>query len=230
MAINDDDFVRLMNQARIKLTGASDAGLKNELFEVFTEFFDVSSSWTESIDFDAVAYHTDYDLSVDEGQIVRLGGVAASSIYTTSAALEAAEALNNGQTLGFHNQKAFMPSPGTIRLVNPPSSPMAMRALVIKSVDLPTTRDSVPVAPDWVIPKYGRYILSGLLGAMMNQPGKSYSNDTQGVYHLKKFQEGISRARVATMRANTYGAQAWTFPQGFKTRGQKGFMNIGGGA
>ena len=39
MAIQKRDFDRLMNQARTKLTGASEAGLKGELFDVITEFF-----------------------------------------------------------------------------------------------------------------------------------------------------------------------------------------------
>ena len=229
MAINNEDMTRLMNQARIKLIGASDAGIKNELFEVFTEFFDISSCWTEQVDIDALAYQKDYDISVSEGQVIRLGGVAASSIYSTSATLEAAEALNNGQSLGFHPQTAFMPDFGTLHLINPPSSPQTMRMMVIKNVALPTTRDAVPLAPSWVLPVYSRYILAGILGNMMNHPQKSYSNDTLGTYNLKRFQDGIARARVAAMRGNTFGAQAWSFPQGFKTRSQRGFMNIGSG-
>src|ERR1017187_2005579 len=127
MAINNEDMSRLMNQARIKLLGASDAGIKNELFEVLTEFFDISSCWIETIDIDAVAYQTDYDLTVSEGQIIRLGGVSGSSLYSTSAQLEAAQALNNGQSLGLHGQAAFMPDFSTLHLINPPSSPQAMR-------------------------------------------------------------------------------------------------------
>ena len=227
MAIANEDMERLMNQARIKLIGASDAGIKSELFEVFTEFFDISSCWTETVDIDALADQKDYDITVSEGQVIRLGGVSASSIYSTSALLEAAEVAN--QPLGFHTQTAFMPNFGTLHLINPPSSPQAMRVMVIKNVVLPTTRNAVPLAPDWVLPVYSRYILAGVLGNMMNHPQKSYSNDTLGSYNLKRFQEGIARARVAAMRGNTFGAQAWSFPQGFKTRSQRGFMNIGSG-
>jgi hypothetical protein len=229
MAINNEDLTRLMNQARIKLIGASDAGIKNELFEVFTEFFDISSCWTEQIDLDGMAYQKDYDLTVSEGRIIRLGGAAVSSLYSTAAALAAAEAVNNGQSLGLHSQVAFLPTFSTLHLENPPSSNQALRVTVVKNVSLPTARDGVPLAPDWVLPIYSRYILAGVLGNMMNQPQKSYSNDTVGTYNLKRFQEGIARARVAAMRANTAGAQAWSFPQGFRTRSQRGFMNIGNG-
>ena len=229
MAINNEDMNRLMNQARIKLIGASDAGIKNELFEVLTEFFDISSCWIENIDIDALAYQTEYDLTVSEGQIIRLGSVMGSSVYATSALLEAAEALHNGQPLGFHPQPALMPDFNTLHLINPPNTPQAMRVTVIKNVVLPTTRDAVPLAPDWVLPVYSRYILAGVLGNMMNHPQKSYSNDTLGTYNLKRFQEGIARARVAALRANTYGAQSWAFPTAFRTRSQKGFMNVGSG-
>ena len=37
MAIQERDFERLMNQARVKLPGASEEGLKGELFDVIVQ-------------------------------------------------------------------------------------------------------------------------------------------------------------------------------------------------
>lgn len=227
--IDEQDKTRFMNQARIQLTGASDAGIKNQLFEVFSEFFDVSSCWQETLDINGYAGTTDYDLTVSEGQIIRLGSVLASSNYATAALLLAAEAANNGASLGLYPVAAFMPEFGQMKLVNASSNPQALRVTVIKNVVLPNSKDDFPVAPDWVIPKYGRHILDGLFGQMMAQPQKAYSNIELSVYYKKRFQEGIDRARVAALRANTFGAQAWQFPGQFRTRSQKGWMNMGRG-
>ena len=60
-----------------------------------------------------------------------------------------------------------------------------------KTIILPNTREEIPNAPDWLFPKWGLKILDGLLGKMMTQPNKSYSDDTKGTYHLKRFRDGI---------------------------------------
>lgn len=227
--IAEQDATRIMNQARIKLAGASDVGIKNELFEVFGEFFDISSAWQETLDMDGHAYQSEYDLVVAEGRIIRLGGAAASMNYPTAAALKSAEAAGTGQSLGLYPVAALMPTVGQLKLLNPSSSDQALRITVVKSVGLPAAKDDFPIGPDWVIPMYGRYIMDGLLGAMMSQPKKSYTDVEMSVYHKKRFQEGIDRARVATLRANTAGAQAWNYPGAFQTRSQKGWMNMGRG-
>jgi hypothetical protein len=227
--IAKQDFDQLMNQARVKIMGASDAALKAELFDVLTEFFDVSSCWSEHIPIDGVAYQREYPLPIHEGQIIRFGGCFANSTFPTQAAYEAALALNPAQPGGWYPMGAAMPDIGVMVLSNCsiPNTNQFMRATVIKNVVLPTTRDMVPIAPDWVLPRYHLGILDGLMGKMMNQASKSYSNDALGTYHLKRFQEAISRARVAAIKANTYGAQAWRFPQSFSTRTQHGLWGAG---
>lgn len=218
-----------MNQAVVKLSGASSAGIKAELFDVLTEFFDVSSCWTEAIDLDALAYQHEYDIETSSGQIIRLNTVIANSNFTTNALYDAAEAIPpSGTNLGtWVPQNAVMPYIGRIILRNPPSNPQAMKAVVVKNVVLPTGRDQVPEIPSWVLQRWHRYILSGVLGNMMGTENKSYTNDAMSVYNMKKFQEGISRARVAALKANTMGGQAWVYPQAFKTRSQNGYLSVG---
>lgn len=225
------DVRKLLNQAIVKLSGASTAGVKAELFDVLQELFDISSGWQETIPVDAVANQREYVVTPSEGQIIRLGSVMMNGQFPTNAAYEAAKAANpaSGQLGEFVPVSAIMPDIGTIRLGFPPNNPAAMHVIVIKNVVLPTTRDQTPIGPDWVLPVWGRYVLDGVLGKMMTTQNKSYTNDTLGTYHLKKFQEGIARLRTATLAANSQGGQSWRFPLDYRTRTQRGYLNVSTG-
>jgi hypothetical protein len=224
------DLRQLINQATVKLAGASSAAIKAELFDVLAEFFDISSAWQESIPIDGVAFQTDYTIVPQEGQIIRLEAVTSNSLFPTNAAYLAAKAATPGGNIGaFTPITAIMPTIGTISLAQLPNAPVAMQAIVTKNVSLPTTRDQTPIGPDWVLPIWHRYILDGILGKMMGTQNKSYTNDALSVYHLKKFQEGIARARSVTLAANTKGGQAWQFPRDFRTNTQRGYLNVSTG-
>lgn len=198
-------FEQLMNQARIKLPGASDAGIKLELFDVMKEFLKDSNAWTEDIAFTALANITDYILTpLDGGQIIRLVGVWDDKMIPVPS---------------------FMPTFGTLRLVNlastVPTQPV-WTARVVKNVMLPTTREDIPIGPDWLLNVYSLDILDGLLGKMMGQQAKSYSNGQMSTYHLRRFRTAIQGARTAAIRQNTMGAQEWSFPTGWRSTTQRG--------
>jgi hypothetical protein len=198
-------FDMLMNQARIKLPGSSDSGIKLELYDVMKEFLADSNAWTEDITFTAQPSVTMYSLVPQfGGQIINLVGVWDDKMIPIPA---------------------FMPHFGTIQLVNQasttPNQPV-WTARVTKNITLPTTRDDVPVAPDWILTVYSVHILDGLLGKKKGQQAKSYSNDKMAAYHLKRFRTGIQIARTAAIRQNTKGAQEWAFPRGWTTSTQRG--------
>ena len=226
MAINPNDLSLLLNQATVKLTGATNKGIKAELYTVLDEFFDISSSWFEKIPVDAIAFQHEYTVTPTEGRIVRLGVVKSNTNFPTNALYDASVAASQQNVGGWLPIPAIMPTLGTIILQSPPSNPAALHVWVIKNVSA-AARDMVPIAPDWVLPQFGRYILAGVLGKMMASPNKSYTNDAQSVFNLKLFQEGISRARTAALASNTYGASAWCFPQQFHTRSQNGYLSVG---
>jgi hypothetical protein len=115
-----------------------------------------------------------------------------------------------------------MPVVGQVMLAFDPNATVQYFATVVKNVSLPLTKDMYPIGPDWVLPLWHIGILDGLLGRMMSQLNKSYRHAVQSEYHLKRFRDAISRARVTKLRANTHGTQAWSFPQNFATRSQQG--------
>lgn len=209
MAIAKQDFDQLMNQARVKLVGASEGGLRGELYDVLSEFFNDSSTWTQDVLVNAIPGQHHYPLQVNEGQILRLVGVSASQNRFISA---------------------LMPDIGTLILRHSPNIVETYCATVVTNVSMPTDRNAIPLIPDWVLPVWHIGILDGLLGKMMTQTQKSYSNDKTGQYHLKRFRDAIARARVSKLRANTVGSQAWSFPQTFRSRSQQGGVPVTGSA
>ena len=191
---------RLMGQAGTILTGASDAELRVQLFDVLEEFFDGSNCWQENIGFTVIPDTLEYPLLPLSGRILRLYGVLDQ---------------NNVP------QQAVMPTIGTVRFLYPYTNIQPMTATVVKTVTDPLTCHP-PHIPDWVLPAHGRAVLNGILGNMMLQPGFSYSNPPLAQFHLQRFRDGIAHARVAAMRASTVGAQSWAYPQQFRVRGQRG--------
>lgn len=206
MSIDKKDFERLMNLARTKLPGASDAGMKMELFDVINEFLADSNSWTENLDVPVVASTQDYDLEPQNGGLIlRLVAVF------------------DKNRVGLPSVLSELHPPGAkLHLVWPQNTSFTAKAVVIKNIILPTTRDEVPNAPTWLLPVYERVIIDGLLGKMMGQQTKSYTNGTLSAFHLQKFRSGIVTARVAAERANIYGGQSWRFPSTFRTQSQRG--------
>ena len=202
-ALTSKALERFMNEARIKLTGASDKGITAELFSVLREFFEDSNCWTEVVPFQPTANVQEYPIILREnGRVLRLIGVRDHNARPVAA---------------------FMPDLGTLvlsqTLNNTPPSQWEVK--VVKGLSLPTTREGTPIVPNDLFLQYESYILDGLLGRMMGQQSKSFSNSTMSVYHLRRFRTGIQIARTAAERMNTVGAQAWAFPQTFRTNTQR---------
>lgn len=208
MAIEKKDWDHLITEATVQLVGVSDKGLKGATYDVLTEFFNDSSCWTQTVTVNAVSTSRLYPLQVNEGQIIRLVGTFDENSFLVPS---------------------VMPNIGELILANAPNTAQTLYSEVVTNVALPTARDQMPIAPDWVLPIWHVGILDGLLGKMMAQPGKSYHNKEMAAYHLKRFRDAIARARVSKLRANTNGTQAWRFPQSFRTNSQQGGVPATGG-
>ncbi len=198
----DQDVRQLVNQCFVELTGASEAGVKAKMFEVMTEFFNDSSCWRECIPFNAVPDKTVYHLQPVEGQIIRLSGV--SDVNNT-----------------FYPALMADMSANHITLRHAPNTAQQLFAKVVKNVSLPTHK-GIPIAPDWVLQKWHLGIKHGIVGQLMNEQNKSYSDKKGALYNLSQFRRYINEARAQSLRANTEGAAAWRFPQTFRANTQQG--------
>lgn len=206
MPVERQHFERFMDLIRVKCTGASDAGIKAEFFEVATEFFNDSNAWQESVAFQTAAGQTDYTVQASsEGRIIRLAGVVDANNIP---------------------QAALMPDIGTVQLQNAPNTVYTLTAYFVKTCDLPADR-GVPLMPDALFRMYSIWLRDGVIGNLMSEENKSYTNAKLAAYHLQRYRNGIARARIQTQRANTSGAGSWRFPQTFSVRGQRGGVSVG---
>lgn len=203
------DTERLMREVQVELIGASEAHIKAKSFDVMMEFFTDSSWWEECIPLPVIAGTQVYQIAPTEGQILRLRVV---------------------NDINGYFQPALMPRIGEIVLRNAPNISQTFYVTVVKTVTSPTLRDGWPIAPQEAGTEWYLAIKEGLLGNLMNEKDKSYSDSKGALYHLTKFRKGIVDARVARLRANTVGAQAWRFPQQFRANTQQGGVpTIGSG-
>lgn len=212
------DIDRLMNNARTRLPGATDITLQQELFNVMDEFFKKSNVWNEDIDINIPGMdpaNTIYELTPT--------GPALIDKLLWVFQIPADTSIGRGPGIA-----AAMQTPGELTLRLQPSSDVVYRVSVALTVQDPTLRNGYVTFPAWVLAKYRECILDGLLGRMMSQPSKPYTNTQLSVFHMRKFIQQTASARVEWTRNNTYRAQAWSFPQGFSRGSQRGNSGWGG--
>ena len=203
-----------MGQITTKLAGSSNSGIKAELFEVLDEFCDDTTAWQEQIALNVIpgtnlSPNTVYDLVPQQGgTIIRLIAVFDPNQIPVPAFLPTGAGSNL--------------EVGQLNLVNPVNTPQALTVIVAKTVLLPTSKEEVPDFDQTLFRRYIRTIIDGTLGRMMGHANKSYSNVAGSAYHLTKFNAGKAMAKVQTQRQNTFGAQAWSYPQQFRSHGQRG--------
>lgn len=209
--VADLEMTRLMNNARVRLTGATDDALQREMFMVVDEFCKNTNAWMEDIPIVIPGQDpagTVYILAPQEpANITQLMWVFGASSDPLTA---------RGPAVA-----AFMSVPGELTLGNQPSNEQSIVATVALTVQDPVNRDGYVVFPQWIAQKYGDALLDGLLGRMMTQANKPWTNNQMSVYHLRSFNSKKAQARVEVQRNNKYRAQAWTFP-GFVGGSQKG--------
>lgn len=199
------DLTRMMNNARIHLPGAIDANIQLELFNLFNDFFQDSMIWQEDITFQVTT--ADPALTVYD--------IEQSSVSSINRLLKVLNSSGLPVT-------AYMQTPGEITLANAPANTDTLTATVALTINDPVARSGqnigFPEFPAWVLNKYGTGLLEGLLGRMMAQPAKPWSNQKMSMYYGAKMVGTTSQAKYEALHKNVSNGQAWSFPQNFATR------------
>jgi len=201
-----------MDQLRIRLPGALDATIRLELFATMDELFQNSNIWHEDIEISAVPGTTEYPIvSSEDGLVHRLIGVYNSSQLPV---------------------RATMGVPGIVNLFEDPAVADTLTARVSITITDPTDPEDYPYLPEWVMPRFALDIVDGVLGRMMSQLAKPYSNPQMAVVHQRRWQQTIKRAKTEITHGNLYSGQNWGFPAQFtrrRTAAVIGPMGGGGG-
>lgn len=215
MPLEAQDVQFLLDSCRVKLPGATDANIKHELFSTVKEFLNDSDAWLETINLLVTAGTQEYALTPKSGgQIISLMAVLDGLRLPVKAAMPEFGTLTVYQAV---NVTSVAQAPTD--LSRTATTPWIVQ--VVKNVKLPTTKDQVPIVPDFVLSVYSEYIKDGVLGRMMTEQAKPYTNLQMGAMHLKRYRDGIGIARTKSWSQNLVGGQRWAFPQNFATRSQR---------
>lgn len=196
------DYARFINELRVELPGASDAGIYQAMFGVFHEFFETTNAWQEDINVAVIADDAIYQLTVAEGgEFKRIIGIVNE----------------NGSPVGAFKCDLT----GLVTFKNAPIAAAVWVARVAKTVGTPVDRDGKPQVPEWTFAQFYQCLVAGVLGRLMMQPKKPYSNPNLARAHWGRFRNLMGDAKTAVAKGNTFDAQAWAFPRGFRTNSQR---------
>jgi hypothetical protein len=196
-AEQDIALERLMNDLRIRLPGARDEVIKQELFAAADEFFKISGVWREEVPFAVTTSATTYDIESEESfaQVHRLLKVV------------------NGDDTPIY---ATMAVPSEVTLRDEPSVAATWTATVLLTIGQHVDSNGYPVIPTWLFEQFRESFLDGVLGRMMSQIAKPYTNERMSTYHLRRFRNAIAQARADAQRTFLVGAQNWQYPGGWR--------------
>lgn len=189
------EMERLMKNVRVRAPGALDSAIQLEIFNTLHEFCKTSNIWREDIPFR-----------------VRTTSLTYSIEPTCRASVNRLIQVVNANDIPV---RATMSMPGEVELGTLPTAAETFTATIALTVADPADSEGFPVIPSWILGKYSTELEDGVIGKLMSQPNKPYSNATLAVYHMRRFRGGISLAISEARRNNLYRAQSWAFPQNF---------------
>lgn len=189
MALTD----RLMNDLRFKLPGAIDPTIKNEIWNMLDEFCREGHAWREVIDVALTVDQDNYQPTPAGTEIVHVYDISHATLDV------------NGAIYDY----------GTLLLPNMPTladteTPLFVDAALTPSLDVGADLEALIPADMWS--RWHAYFMHGVLGRMMSQVAKPYSNPTLAVFHLRSFRSGVAIARHQVRTKGVIGAQLWRFP------------------
>ena len=197
---------RIFDTARLRLPGATDGVMQLEFMNTVQDFCVATNAWQDATDVHLEPNVNLYDLVPPDanGDIKRI-------MYVEDADPSAPKWTAN----------AWMPAPGVLQINFLPQAEQDLIVYVALQPNELGCKQNFPGVPDWFWTDYTQAITDGLIGNMLVQPAKPYSNPQMGQFYLKRFIAGKSAARIQLDNGRRYGGQHWAFPQGFAVKRRK---------
>jgi len=216
---------RILDYCRVRAPQASQDGIAQCLYEAMLDFFQTTSAWKTAVTFSTIVNTQVYDLVPEgPGSPIRLVGVWDLNGIEWAAMMPLGITIVPSIPPAVSTHPAV---PGTIQLIQPPSVSQGMIAQFVMNVALPTDGNNLPEVPDWTLPMYSQEFIEGTLARLLTQPKKPYTDMSSGALYWRQFNDGMAKVRTSVQRANTYGKQAWVYPQRYRSYGQKGGVSVG---
>ncbi len=194
------------DELTVRLPGASTDQIDLELKATVREFFTKSGFWTEELDpIDIVADTDIYTLTPTEGVIMGTMYVWVDHKSIPLSTIKPKTVSTSSNSV----QTAWAPQPNQIQLFPMPSVDITggLKVLVRLNPDAKWRQ-----LPDELGSHFFDEILDGVLGRLYSQPGKPYTNIVVSQYHLRRFRDGIARARDMGQKRYSNAETPWTYP------------------
>lgn len=211
---NSPSLNRILNDARVRLPGAIDSALISEIYNTLDDFFRHSLRWRCIIPLLVDPSSQCYTVTPSVGKPALLIWVSPDKDITAQDGTYPPSAIQ--PAVVFVN--ARMPIPGQIELAYAPNMEQTYYVCMALTVRDPVAQSGFPVVPDWILDHYRQGITDGLIGNMMTQSAKPYTNIQAAAYHLGRFRVSKNQAKNDAQHQSTFRAQNWTFPQSFNVR------------
>jgi hypothetical protein len=229
---------RLLNNLRIRLPGATDGAIRNEMWNALNELCREAGIWREVVEIQLNEGTTQYPITAPAGaEVVHILDVrhnglpvissadgSSSPVITMRGRIEADTAVDDTFSYdadaqgGSGTGQYAIYEPQYITITNPPDSDTVVYPLLVVVTLAPVLdvldQDFEVWAPDWVWSKYHSALLDGCLGMMMSQLAKPYSSERMAIYHLKRFINHKALAKPEAEKNGRPRSQAWRFPRG----------------
>lgn len=184
-----------MDALRVHLPGARDGVLQQETFFTVNELCRTAYIWREAVEIPLSLGSSLYTIPAP-GEIV---AVLFTEHLTVDLSASVTDPIQGLISLGVTPTAADLETPVFISMVLAPKA------------ENPINLDALLPAHLWV--QWIETIKDGVLGRMMSQPAKPYSNLQMATYHLRRFRNSMATARHLTNTGNVPGAQRWCFPK-----------------
>ena len=204
--MHNASLTRIFDTARLRLPGATDGVMQLEFMNVVQDFCITTSAWVDATDVTLEPQTNLYDLVPPD----------ANSDIKRIMHVENADRDAPLWTAG-----AWMPVPGVMQIDFLPAVAQDIVVYVALQPNELGCKQNYPGVPDWFWTDYTKTLTDGLIGNMLVQPAKPYSNPQMGQFYLKRFNSGMSTARIQVANGRRYDGQRWTFPQGFAVKRRK---------
>ena len=199
-------LTRIFDTARLRLPGATDGVMQLEFQNVMQDFCVTTNAWVDGTDVQLRPGINLYDLVPPNAS-----GTIKRIMYVEDADPQAPH----------WAASAWMPLPGVMQVDFIPTAEQNLIVYVALQPSEHGCNQNFPDVPDWFWTDYTRPLQDGLIGNMMVQPAKPYSNPQMGQFYLKRFNSGMSTVRIQADNGRRYGGQHWAFPQGFAVKRRK---------
>lgn len=190
MALTD----RLMDDLRGSLPGATDAAIVRELWNTINEACRTGWVWRETYGVTLIEGQSQYDIVPADTDVVQVLSVSHPTLDVSGAVAEF----------------------GKLYLTTPPAAadvgvPLAL--VLVLAPALSAGPDPEALIPQDMWSTFHQMWLHGVMGRMMAQPAKPYTNPGLALFHRRSFVRDMTQAKLQIRTGSVPAAQLWQFPR-----------------